>query len=319
MAYSPDFLLGLYRQMKLMEAFEERLLALSQEGVLRGSLHLATGQEALPAGACAALDKNDAITVTYRGHGYILAKGGDLGRILAEILGREDGYCRGRGGKMHIFDQEHGVLGANGIVGGGVPTVLGSALAAKTLKDGSVSMTVFGDGAMNQGVVPESLNLAALWKLPVIFLCENNLYAEMTPLDRSTRAEEQYKRAAAYGMTAKRIDGNDVLEVYETVKEAAEACRKGKGPVFIEAMTYRTCGHYQLDPGYTYRSREEVDAWRAKSPINRFEAKLSELGIKKKDIEKAAREGAEAVAKAEEFARRSPEPTMADLFAEVAG
>ncbi len=313
-----DQLKGLYRQMVLMRRFEEALTQLSTDGQLRGSLHLAEGQEALPAGACLAMDRRDAITVTYRGHGYILAKGSDLKRVMAEILGREDGFCRGRGGKMHIFDLENGVLGSNGIVGGGVPSALGAAFASWVQGDGAAAATVFGDGAINQGAVHESLNLAGLWSLPIVFLCENNLYAEMTPLSRSSAEREIYKRAEAYGMPGLRIDGNDVLEVYDTVHEAMERARSGHGPTLIEAMTYRTCGHYQLDPGLSYRTRAEVDAWRAKSPILRFADVLRSHKVKDDELVALEDEAAMAVREAVEFALQSPQPhgqsTMAEVF-----
>lgn len=264
-------LTGLYRTMWVMRLFEEAMMGQSQKGNLRGSLHLATGQEALPAGACKALRQDDSITMTYRGHGYVLAKGCHLGKVMAEICGRSGGLCQGKGGKMHLFDPENGVLGANGIVAGGIPTAVGAAFSAKTLGQDRVSLTVFGDGAVNQGVAHEVFNMAGLWKLPVIFLCENNLYAEMTPLERSSAVTQVADRAAAYGIEAVTIDGNDVLEVYDTVSEAVEKARSGGGPMFIEAMTYRTCGHYNLDPGVgSYRTKEEVEEWEAQSPIKRF-------------------------------------------------
>jgi TPP-dependent pyruvate/acetoin dehydrogenase alpha subunit len=287
--------------MVTMRHFENALQELSQSGQLRGSLHLATGQEALPAGACAALRKTDNITMTYRGHGYVLAKGCNLGKVTAEIMGRSGGMCQGKGGKMHIFDPENGVLGANGIVAGGIPTAVGAAFSSKLLKEDRIALTVFGDGAVNQGVAHEVFNMASLWKLPIIFLCENNLYAEMTPLDRSSAVTQVSDRMAAYGIPAIKIDGNDVLEVYDAVATAASNARKGSGPTFIEAMTYRTCGHYHLDPGFGYRTKEEVDEWEANSPIKRFgdwltkskkgSAKdLAELeDLAKSDIDKAVK------------------------------
>lgn len=270
---------GLYREMCRMRAFEEALLQLSQDGVLRGSLHLATGQEALPAAAGLALKREDSITVTYRGHGYVISKGCDLKLVIAEILGREGGLGKGYGGKMHLFDLENGLLGSNGIVGGAVPTACGAALSAQLLGEHRVALTVFGDGAFNQGVVHESLNMAGMWKLPVIFLCENNLYAEMTPLGRSSAETEIWKRLKPYHIEAVRIDGNDVLAAYEALSMARELAIRGNGPTFIEAMTYRTCGHYQLDPGLSYRTKEEVEAWKGRSPIDRFGTQLREENI----------------------------------------
>jgi TPP-dependent pyruvate/acetoin dehydrogenase alpha subunit len=303
---------GIYRTMLKIRKFEEQLLEHSKTGALRGSLHLAEGQEALPAGACLALKKTDNITMTYRGHGYALAKGCDLKRMAAEILGRADGLSAGKGGKMHLFDLEHGVLGANGIVAAGIPTAVGAALSSKLLREDRIALTSFGDGALNQGVSHECFNMAALWKLPMVFLCENNLYAEMTPLSRSSAVTDLCRRMDAYGIPARRIDGNDPLEVYRAVSEAGSLARKGSGPIFIEAITYRTCGHYQLDPGLSYRSKEELDEWKGKSPIRRYRDWLIEH--KKTDAETltAVEQEAETeVLEAFAFALASPMPDPA--------
>lgn len=277
-----------YRQMATMRAFEEALLEQSQAGNLRGSLHLATGQEALPAAVGRALRQTDTITVTYRGHGYVLAKGCDLKKVAAEILGRSAGLCKGKGGKMHLFDPEHGLLGANGIVAGGIPTAVGAAFSAWLQDKDDVALTVFGDGALNQGACHEAMNMAGLWKLPVIFLCENNLYAEMTPLGRSSGETDLYERARAYGFEGIRIDGNDVEAAFEAIANAVDKARRGEGPTLIEAMTYRTCGHYQLDPGFTYRTKEEVQAWEAKSPMKRLAKQLTPARVKKIEAEACA-------------------------------
>ena len=302
---SREQLLELYRQMVTIRFFEIQLSEESKAGNIRGSLHLATGQEALPAGACFALSKEDSITMTYRGHGYALAKGCDINLIAAEILGREAGLCKGKGGKMHLFDPENGVLGANGIVAGGIPTALGAAFAAKTLKTGAVSLTVFGDGALNQGVASECLNLAALWRLPVIFLCENNLYAEMTPLEGSSKETKLTERAKGFGLPVIQIDGNDPIEVYKAVSQA----KRLQSAFFIEALTYRTCGHYHLDPGYgSYRTKQEVEKSEAASPISRFSSKLQVTKVATlAELEKIEKEASEVVTKAFEFARNSPE------------
>lgn len=302
--------MNFYREMLRMRLFEEKLLELSQAGILRGSLHLARGQEALPAGACAALRAEDYLTVTYRGHGYVLAKGCDLQRVFAEILGRRDGLCKGKGGKMHLIDLEHGLLGANGIVGAAVPIGAGGALAAWMDGRDQVALTVFGDGAINQGVVHETLGMAALYKLPLILLCENNLYSEMTPLARSSAVIDLSSRAASYGIRAEQIDGNDVVAVYEAVSKAREA----KEPVFIEAFTYRTCGHYQLDPGLSYRSKEEVEEWEKKCPIARHRAQLKVSPQELKKIEIEVRDEIEEAAR---FALESPEPDRSELEAHV--
>lgn len=257
-----------------MRAVESELLALSAAGQLRGSLHLAQGQEALPAGACAALRKNDYLTATYRGHGYVLAKGGPLEPIIAEILGKASGLGGGKGGKMHLFDLEHGILGTNGIVGAAVGSAAGAALAAKLQKSDRVALTVCGDGSLNQGHVSECMNMAVLYQLPLIILCENNLYSEMTPLERSHGSTNLIARAAGFGLSTGQVDGNDPEAVFEVMTQAVDRARSGGGPTFIEAATYRTIGHYQADPGTSYRSAEEIEAWRKKSPIDHLEQKL---------------------------------------------
>ncbi len=310
---------AIYRQMMVMRHVEQRLTAASQNGELRGSLHLATGQEALPAAACAALRPDDYLTCTYRGHGYVLAKGCDLTRVLAEILGKEMGLGKGKGGKMHLTDLPHGLLGANGIVGGGVPAAVGAAMSAHIDGNGRLAMTVLGDGTINQGAVHEALNMAGLWKLPVIFLCENNLYAEMTPLNRSAAVTQVSDRVAGYGIHALRIDGNDALAVYDAVSLSAERARHGEGPTFIEAMTYRTSGHYQADAG-TYRTKEEVAEWEAKSPILRFGKDLVDRKVCTPDeLDALSADALSQVEAAYKTALESPDPSAEswkeDVFA----
>lgn len=302
-----------FRQMVRLQAFERELNALSQSGQLRGSLHLAQGQEAVPAGACLALAKDDYLTATYRGHGYVLAKGCDLESVVAEVLGKATGLGKGKGGKMHLFDLEHGLLGTNGIVGAGVGTAVGAALAS--WQDGSkrVALAVFGDGAINQGHVHECFNLAALYSLPVIFLCENNFYAEMTPLARSHGNTDLCARAGSYGMTAVAVDGNDPEAVYQAVHSAVERARRGEGPAFIEAMTYRTIGHYQADPGTAYRTPEEVARWREKSPIGILEAKLGKRAEAIRHEEEAKVKA--AVSKALAASDPLPEDALTEVFA----
>lgn len=311
-------LLQWHREMLTLRQLEKRLTELSQQGILRGSLHLAEGQEAVPSGACAALKKEDYLSVTYRGHGYVLAKGCDIKRVVAEILGRKTGLCKGKGGKMHLADLEHGLLGANGIVGGGVPTAVGAGMSAYIRGEERVAMAVFGDGTLNQGVVHEALNMASLWKLPVIFLCENNLYAEMTPLSESTAVTDLGARMAAYDIPAHRVDGNDCMAVFEAVMDARARCLEGKGPVFVEAMTYRTCGHYQNDPGTgSYRGKEEVEEWRQRSPIERNAQRLLDEGAKQSKLQKIQNEANSLVETAIEFALSSPEPDSAELTEDV--
>lgn len=300
-----------YRQMVRLRAVENELTKLSQSGQLRGSLHLCQGQEAVPAGACAALRQDDYLTCTYRGHGYVLAKGLDLDLVIREILGKATGLCHGKGGKMHLFDPQFGLLGTNGIVGGGVGTAVGAALASWLDGADRVAMTVFGDGTINQGHVNECFNMAALYKLPVIFLCENNLYAEMTPLERSHGNTDLCGRVASFGIKTDKCDGNDPFLVYETVSRAVERARKGDGPTFIEALTYRTTGHYQADAGTAYRTAEEVAAWRDKSPIAKLEKVLG------KAAEPIATEEDERVALAVQSALKEPDPDLSAALTEV--
>lgn len=305
--------LALYRNMKLIRALEVEFQSLAKEGLSRGSLHLSEGQEAIPAGACAALRKDDYLTVTYRGHGYALCKGTDVNRMVAEVAGRRTGTCKGKGGKMHITDVEFGILGANGIVAGGIPTAVGAALGAQMDRRDNVAMTVFGDATINQGAAHEALNLAAVWNLPVIFLCENNQYGEMTPFSVTSPTAGVAERMAAYGIEGVLVDGNDPIAVYEVVKRAVEKGRAGGGPTFIEAMTYRTCGHYNGDPG-GYRDEAEVEEWRAKGPIVRFERRLLEGGrVTQADLDRATEEANAIVAAAHEFAVNSPAPSVEEL------
>lgn len=300
-----------YRQMIRLRSLETELLKLSQSGQLRGSLHLAQGQEAVPAGACAALNKEDYLTCTYRGHGYVLAKGVDLQLVVDEILGKSTGLCKGKGGKMHLFDPENGLLGTNGIVGGGVGTAVGAALAAKIDGNKRVALTVFGDGTLNQGHVNECFNMAALYKLPVIFLCENNLYAEMTPLDRSHGNTNLVQRVESFGIRCEQVDGNDPEAVYETMFRAVTKARHGAGPSFIEAVTYRTIGHYQADPGTAYRTAEEVSEWRKKSPILVYEELLGA------EAETIRAEEGERVSNAVQRALKAPDPGIELALTEV--
>lgn len=305
--------LGLYRNMRLIQFLEAEFQTLAKEGISRGSLHLSEGQEAIPAGACAALRKDDTITVTYRGHGYAVCKGSDIGRIVAEVAGKATGTCKGKGGKMHLTDAEYGILGANGIVAGGIPTAVGAALSAQMSRKDQVAVTVFGDATINQGVAHESLNLAAVWNLPVIFLCENNLYGEMTPYGETSPVPNVTDRMAAYGIEGVRVDGNDVLAVFEAMYRAVEKARNGGGPTLIEAMTYRTCGHYSGDPG-GYREESEVEEWRAKSPIFRYERHLLENEMMSQaDLDRATEEAKAIVVAAHDFAMASPAPSLDSL------
>ena len=254
--------LDLYRVMRTIRRFEQRSTTLFGENKIWGTIHSYAGEEAIAAGVCAHLRDDDWITSTHRGHGHCIAKRADLGKMFAELLGRETGYCRGRGGSMHIADTSKGNLGANGIVGGGIPIATGAALTAKQFGTDQVAVSFFGDGAANQGTFHESLNLAAIWKLPVVFVCENNQYAESFPTKKAFAVEDIAIRAAGYGFPGVTVNGRDVCAVYDVAGEAIARARAGHGPTLIVADSYRHEGHYYGDPQH-YRAKGEVEEWRA--------------------------------------------------------
>jgi len=253
-------LLNLYCQMLLIREFEEQAQDLYSRTLIPGILHVSIGQEAVPVGVCTALRPNDYITSTHRGHGHCLAKGAEVGRMFAELFGKADGYCRGKGGSMHIANRDVGNLGANAIVGGSMPIATGAALSAKLRKTGQVVVCFFGDGALNQGVFFESMNFAAVWKLPVIYACENNQYGEYTPMARVT-AGNILLRGEAFEIPSARADGMDVQAVYNATQHAVERARAGQGPSFLVFETYRFCGHGMSDRDRAYRTREEEQQW----------------------------------------------------------
>jgi TPP-dependent pyruvate/acetoin dehydrogenase alpha subunit len=309
----------MYKTMLLIRLFEEQCITFYKNGQIRGSLHPCIGQEATAVGACQALRHDDYMTCTYRGHGQALAKGLDPKAAMAELLGRRTGCSKGKGGSMHFTDPRIGLLGENAIVGAGVPIAVGAALTAQLDKTGRVAITFFGDGALNQGVFAEALNLAAIWNLPVIFFCENNLYSEMTPIRSMVHVDQLVDRAHGFGVSAVAVDGYDVLAVYEATRAAVERARSGGGPTFIEAKTYRLVGH-MIGDTEPYRTREEVAEWRARDPIQAFPRQLvEEFGLSQADVE-AARSDVEAqMADIKRFALESPWPSLdeisEDLFA----
>lgn len=313
---SPD-LLALYERMLLIRAFEERLEKLFHDGLVKGTCHLCIGQEAVAVGACAAIDPSDYVVSTHRGHGHFLAKGGDPKRMMAEIFGKVDGYCGGRGGSQHMARFDIGFLGSNGITAGGVPIATGAALAIKRQGSKNVVLCFLGDGALNQGAAHEAMNMAAIWKLPIVFACENNGYAMSTPTSYAFAINRLSKRAKGYGIDARTIDGNDVLTVRDETRAAAERARSGKGAQFIEYQTYRFCGHSRSDRR-VYRTREEEEQWRERCPIRRFRAWLMEHGLldPQRDNELHARV-AEEIAQAETFAKASPFPDPSTATAGV--
>ncbi|MCD4672651.1 MAG: thiamine pyrophosphate-dependent dehydrogenase E1 component subunit alpha [Anaerolineaceae bacterium] len=312
----PKLLVDRYRLMWVIRLHEEALKVLFTQGKIGGTTHLYIGQEAIAAGVIAQLREDDYIVSTHRGHGHMLAKGGELRPMLAEILGKFTGYCKGKGGSMHIASLEVGNLGANGIVSGGLPISVGSGLSAKMRGTDQVTVVSFSDGATNEGNTHEAMNLAALWKLPVIFLFENNHYAVSTEVSRSM-AGGMKNRAAAYHIPIQQVDGNDFEAVHFAAEEAIDYVRSGSGPYLLECETYRIEGHYYGDP-MVYRSKEEVDAWRKKGPICRLEQALVERGILReaecREIEAEVRKEVEdAVA----YAENSPEPPIESIFEDV--
>ncbi len=314
---SDDFLRDLYRSMVTIREAEQEVLTLFAKGRMPGFIHSYIGEEASAVGVCAALETDDYITSTHRGHGHILAKGGDLRLFMAEIYGRASGYCKGKGGSMHIADFEIGILGANGVVGGGIPIAAGAACSSVLLDTGRVAVSFFGDGAANIGVFHESLNLAAIWDLPVVFVCENNGYADFISSRDAMRIERISERAAAYGIAGASFDGNDVLATYEAARAAVERARRGDGPSLLEAVTYRWRGHYEGDP-QPYRTKEEVESWKLKDPITRFGASLKESGVLDDDaIARISTEVREQIADAVRFAEDAPVPGREEALRDV--
>jgi pyruvate dehydrogenase E1 component alpha subunit len=305
------------RKMYRIRHFETQVIELFQEGQIRGSTHTYIGMEGSGVGCCSALRADDYITSTHRGHGHCIAKGGRLDLMMAELLGKATGYCKGKGGSMHIADVDAGILGANGIVGGGIGIATGAALGSKLRGDGRVTVCFFGDGGFNQGVLYESANIAALWKLPVIYFCENNKYAMSTPIERSSAVADLSARAAAFGMPSANVDGMDVLAVREAVHHAAERARRGDGPSLLVSDTYRFEGH-NVGDGQRYRTREEIDRWRESDPILRFRDTVARHRLMTdSEIDGIEQEVRDELAAAIEFANQSPEPSPETLEDDV--
>jgi TPP-dependent pyruvate/acetoin dehydrogenase alpha subunit len=270
--------LDYYRQMLRIRRCEEQIGWLFSRNLTMGTAHLSIGQEAVAVGALAAANPEDYVVSTHRGHGHLLAKGADTARLLAEICGRATGFCRGKGGSQHIAVREIGFLGTNGITGGGLPVATGAALSAKLRRSGQVVLSFFGEGAANQGTFHESLNMAAIWKLPIVFICENNGYAMWTPAERVTSVADISARAAGYGIPGLTVDGMDLLAVRDATRFAVGRARSGDGPTLLEAKTYRFCGHSKSDNGSKYRTRDEVAAWQERDPLTTWRAQLLEDG-----------------------------------------
>jgi pyruvate dehydrogenase E1 component alpha subunit len=310
---SKDDLVEMYRTMVKIRQFEEMADQLYAMGKVHGTMHLSAGQEGVAVGTGAVMHKEDYLLNHHRGHGHFIASGADVNKMMAEFLGKETGYCHGRGGSMHIADVEANNLGANGIVGGGIELAAGVGLAIQMKGAERVVLVIFGDGAANEGIFHESLNLSAIWDLPVVYLCENNHYGMSAEVGRVSSKVPFRDRAEAHDMPGYFIDGNDVLAVYEIMKEAAEHARSKQGPVFVEAETYRYFGHSKSDRNL-YRTKEEITEWKARDPISRFEELLLKANvIDQEDIEKIKDEMAQVIQEAVDFAENSPEPDVENV------
>lgn len=314
--YSKELLLDMYENMLRIRKFEVKLTDCFTKGMLAGNIHTSIGQEASAVGACKALEKRDFITTTHRGHGHCIVKGAKTDIMMAELFGKVTGYCRGKGGSMHVADVSLGILGANGIVGAGIPIATGSGLTSKIRNTDEVTMAFFGDAASNHGTFHEAINMAAAWKLPVVYLCENNQYGVSVNINTVTNTDSIAVRAKAYDIPGVTVDGNDPLAVYEAVKEAVQYAREGNGPSIVECMTFRMRGHYEGDPA-SYRSKEVTEEWRKKDPVDAFRAYLLNESIDEKELiglEEAMDKEIEA---AYEFAMSSSYPDPSEVTSDV--
>jgi pyruvate dehydrogenase E1 component alpha subunit len=313
-----DTALHMYHTMVRIRRFEQRIMELFQQGQLPGFLHVSIGQEAVPTGVCAHLRDTDYISSTHRGHGDVIAKGARLDRMMAELYGKKTGYCKGKGGSMHIADLELGILGANGIVGAGIPIATGTALAFRMRRTDQVAVCFFGDGSTNTGAFHEGLNLASVWNLPVVFVCENNQFAESTPQRVHQKIKDISVRAVAYDSPGETVDGMDVLEVYRVAGEAIARARAGGGPSLVECKTYRFHGHYVGDPGTAYRRSEDVEEWRQRDPIPTFARTLIAEGVATQAELTALDEAVRGeLEEAIRFAEASPEPDLEDALQDI--
>jgi len=310
-------LLEMYEMMVRIRTFEEKVKELFKAGFFPGWTHVCIGEEAGVVGACMALRKNDYITTTHRGHGQCIAKGMDIKKIMAELMGKVDGVCKGKGGSMHLGDINVGALGGIAILGGGAPIACGAALSAKLRGTDQVALTFFGEGASNQGVVHEAMNIAALWKLPVIFFCESNQWAELSRRESHLCIDTLALRAQGYGMPGLTVDGNDVIAVYKATSEAVNRARKGEGPTLIDSITYRWDGHYVGDP-IALRPEGELEEWMKKCPIKRHKERLFNMGILNDSmVEEIQRKIDAEIDAAVEFGKNSPFPSIEDLYRNV--
>ena len=317
MAKEKEQLLALYETMFKIRRFEEKASELFADTLIPGFVHLYLGEEAVATGVCSHLSPKDYITSTHRGHGHVIAKGADLNLMMAELFGKKDGYCKGKGGSMHIADVEKGILGANGIVGGGQAIATGAALACKMKQTGGVAVCFFGDGASNRGTFHEAINLASAWTLPVVYVIENNCYGISCCIDKACNVKDLSVRAAAYGIPGVTVDGNDVLAVREAAGKLIERARKGEGPSILECKTWRHHGHFEGDPG-DYKLAEQQEEWLGKDPLPCFRSYLADTQkITIKEIEGIEEKIDRRIADAVDFAMNSPEPEPESLLEDV--
>ncbi len=318
MAVDKILMLNMYRTMLRIRRFEEQIFNIFTQGLMHGLAHLYIGEEAVAVGVCSALRDDDYITSTHRGHGHCIAKGGKLDRMMAEVMGKVTGYCRGKGGSMHIADMSLGILGANGIVGGGFGIATGAGLSAKLRKTDQVAACFFGDGGANQGIFFEVMNYAAIWTLPVIYVCENNHYGEYTATEKVTAGKCIADRATPFGIPGQMVDGSDVIAVYEAMAGAVRRGRSGQGPSLIECETYRYRGHHVGDPGLAYRAKEEIETWMKKDPIERLRQRmLSEGQVTEAELGGIDEEVQKEVLEAVESAKTSPYPDVKEVSEHV--
>ena len=314
---SEERFLNLYRKLSMIRRFEEKVDELFRQGRIKGAIHVSVGEEAVAVGVAEALSEKDLVMATHRGHGHCIAKGGDISRMMAELFGRSTGYCRGKGGSMHIIDVKKGMLGAVGIVGAGLPIATGVGVAIKMQKTRQVCVCLFGDGASNGGMFHEALNVAALWKLPIVFVCENNLYGLSVSMKKSSAVKDIAVRAKAYDIPGAVVDGMDVLAVWKATEKAVKRARDGRGPSLLECKTYRFLGHSRGDPPYgPYRTQEELETWKKRDP---FLLLIKQGGLTSNEVERIDKEVSEVVEEAVRFAEESPEPdvdvALEDIYA----
>ncbi|WP_455541989.1 thiamine pyrophosphate-dependent dehydrogenase E1 component subunit alpha [Intestinibacter sp.] len=317
MLISKETMLEMYKRMDQARKFEEKVSYFFSKGMIHGTTHLSIGQEASGVAAVMALEEGDLVSMTHRGHALSIGMGIDLNKMMAELMGKVTGYCKGKGGSMHIADIEAGNLGSNGIVGGGLTLAPGAALTQKYKKTGKIVLCSFGDGASNEGSFHEGVNLSSVWKLPVIFYCENNLYGMSTAQSKVMNVKNVADRASSYGIQSFIVDGYDAIAVYETVQKAAKICRNGEGPVLVEAKTYRWSGHSKSDKN-VYRTEDEIDLWREKDGLKRLRDKILELGYaSEEELLALETEVEKDIENAVEFAKNSPDPSLDTLEEDI--